>query len=59
MIQVKEFKAIDSNNLDEKINEWIKENYNNITIKDIKYQFTTNKFATKFSTALVIYDVWK
>ena len=59
MIQVKEFKAIDSNNLDEKINEWIKENYNNITIKDIKYQFTINKFATKFSTALVIYDVWK
>lgn len=58
MIQVKEFKTMD-NGLDNQINMWIKENVRDIIIKDIKYQFTFNELNHKWSSALVIYEIFK
>ena len=55
MIQVKEFDDDDYRKVDDKINEWIKENYNSIKIKDIKYQVCLNNHVM-FTKALVIYE---
>lgn len=55
MIQVKEFDDDDYRKVDDKINEWIKENYNSIKIKDIKYQVCMNNHVM-FTKVLVIYE---
>lgn len=62
MIQVKEFLNYQEGQ-DTKINEWLKEQVNDIEIKDIKYSVGTfpsdekaGWIAQEFSGVLIIYD---
>ena len=54
MIQVKEFDDDDYRKVDDKINEWIKENYNSIKIKDINISDRTIKILGKGSKERIV-----